>query len=92
MLPYGEKHVEGRQKMQEIETQEKKTDTEENAADSANATSHGHNTAELKKGIKSYLHSLFDIRGDMMSHEQIDLMMDFARRVSENIRNIEEVI
>ena len=27
-----------------------------------------------------------------VSQEQIDLMMDFARRVSENIRNIEEVI
>lgn len=33
------------------------------------------NTTELKKGIKSYLHNLFDIRGDMMSYEQIDLMM-----------------
>ena len=31
---------------------------------------------ELKHGLKSYLHNLFDVRGDMMSHEDIDKMME----------------
>lgn len=31
--------------------------------------------SQLKSGISNYFHSLFDIRGDMMSYEEIDLMM-----------------
>jgi len=29
----------------------------------------------IKSGIRNYFHNLFDIRGDMMSHEEIDQMM-----------------
>ena len=30
----------------------------------------------LKAGIQSFFHNLFDIRGDMLSHEEIDKMME----------------
>ena len=33
------------------------------------------NKTELKKGIRNYFSNLFDIRGDMMSYEEIDVMM-----------------
>ena len=51
------------------ETQEQEAPQKEGLDD------HVQNTVALKKGLKNYLHDLFDIRGDMMSHEQIDLMM-----------------
>ncbi|MGM9520992.1 MAG: DUF389 domain-containing protein [Oscillospiraceae bacterium] len=33
-------------------------------------------TSSIKPGIKNYFHNLFDIRGDMMSYEEIDEMME----------------
>lgn len=33
------------------------------------------NVSNIKKGIKGYFHNLFNIRSDMMSHEEIDEMM-----------------
>ena len=40
-----------------------------------NASEEQQNKTELKKGIRNYFSNLFDIRGDMMSHEEIDVMM-----------------
>jgi uncharacterized hydrophobic protein (TIGR00271 family) len=40
-----------------------------------NASEEQQDKTELKKGIRNYFSNLFDIRGDMMSYEEIDVMM-----------------
>ena len=60
--------------MQETEGRVQEMETPENAVD-GKVPEREHDRAQLKKGVRNYLHELFDIRGDMMSYEQIDLMM-----------------
>ncbi len=64
--------------MQETEkqqTQAQEPEAQEVVTQEAEEKPHEHDTTELKKGLKSYLHDLFDIRDDMLTHEQIDDMM-----------------